>query len=662
MYSKDYYDSIDYKPEKIGIEIFQKMSQYMPYMVFITRAADFKLLYANRKVSEFLGFNLDDLHNMDGRIGDMMAEDDVDTLLDTAQKIQHINDDQALKMRVKLKGKEGQTVYLETSISVFKRDENHAPSEYFCVSEDVTDKVLMEARAHELEMITRSAEEAFRYGAWEWFPDSDRVIWSKGIYDIFEKSPLDNQFSIEQYMEMIHPDDMDLFNKTINEACNTATPFSVEYRIVSSHNQVFYLREQGKPIKNDKGEIVKFIGTIRDTSDYWETLNNLNKFEATLQEAEKQMHLGTWEWDIAQVKVKWSEGFWDILEYPADERNYGWMPVEMYFKHVPVVDETYSTEKMELIESTNGPVSIDPIEVTLQTYTGKTVYAVTHTRIMEWKDGKPSMAVGSTADVTQMKHIQKNLEAKVAELAKAYEEVEQFSYVASHDLQEPLRKISAFGERLKEKCGATVEQDCGMYIDRIIDGANRMRLLIENLLSLSRTKRNADYLKKTDLNEVMNEVILDLEEMMSAKSADINYPELPVVDAIPTQMHQLFLNLLNNSLKFTQSDVDPLIELSYSYLNEKQKNELNLDSQQDYIYIQLRDNGIGFDPMYAESIFSPFKRLHGRSEYEGTGIGLAICKKVAQNHGGTIWAESNPGSGSTFHIVLAERQTEATSQ
>lgn len=662
MYSKDYYDSIDYKPEKIGIEIFQKMSQYMPYMVFITRAADFKLLYANRKVSEFLGFNLDDLHNMDGRIGDMMAEDDVDTLLDTAQKIQHINDDQALKMRVKLKGKEGQTVYLETSISVFKRDENHAPSEYFCVSEDVTDKVLMEARAHELEMITRSAEEAFRYGAWEWFPDSDRVIWSKGIYDIFEKSPLDNQFSIEQYMEMIHPDDMDLFNKTINEACNTATPFSVEYRIVSSHNQVFYLREQGKPIKNDKGEIVKFIGTIRDTSDYWETLNNLNKFEATLQEAEKQMHLGTWEWDIAQGKVKWSEGFWDILEYPADERNYGWMPVEMYFKHVPVVDETYSTEKMELIESTNGPVSIDPIEVTLQTYTGKTVYAVTHTRIMEWKDGKPSMAVGSTADVTQMKHIQKNLEAKVAELAKAYEEVEQFSYVASHDLQEPLRKISAFGERLKEKCGATVEQDCGMYIDRIIDGANRMRLLIENLLSLSRTKRNADYLKKTDLNEVMNEVILDLEEMMSAKSADINYPELPVVDAIPTQMHQLFLNLLNNSLKFTQSDVDPLIELSYSYLNEKQKNELNLDSQQDYIYIQLRDNGIGFDPMYAESIFSPFKRLHGRSEYEGTGIGLAICKKVAQNHGGTIWAESNPGSGSTFHIVLAERQTEATSQ
>jgi PAS domain S-box-containing protein len=662
MYSKDYYDTIDYKPEKIGIEIFQKMSQYMPYMVFITRAADFKLLYANRKVSEFLGFNLDDLHNMDGRIGDMMAEDDIDTLLDTAQKIQYINDDQALKMRVKLKSKEGRIVHLETSISVFKRDENNAPSEYFCVSEDVTDKVLMEARTQELEMITRSAEEAFRYGAWEWFPDSDRVIWSKGIYDIFEKSALDNEFSIEQYMAMIHPDDMDLFNKTISEACRTATPFSVEYRILSSNNQVFYLMEQGKPIKNDKGEIVKFIGTIRDTSDYWETLNNLNKFEATLQEAEKQMHLGTWEWNIAHGKVKWSEGFWDILEYPADKREFDWMPVEMYFKHVPVVDETYSNEKMELIESTNGPVSIDPIEVTLQTYTGKTVYAVTHTRIMEWKDGKPSMAVGSTADVTQMKNIQKNLEAKVAELAKAYEEVEQFSYVASHDLQEPLRKISAFGERLRDKCGATVEPDCAVYIDRIIDGTNRMRLLIENLLSLSRTKRNADYLKKTDLNEVVSEVIVDLENKMSAKSAVINYPELPVIDAIPTQMHQLFLNLLNNSLKFTRPDMDAMIELTYSYLNEKQKNELNLDTQQDYIYIQLRDNGIGFDPMYAESIFSPFKRLHGRSEYEGTGIGLAICKKVVQNHGGTIWADSSPGSGSTFHIILTERQTEATTQ
>lgn len=660
MYSKDYYDSIDYKPEKIGIAIFQKMSQYMPFMVFITRAADFKLLYANRKVSEFLGFNLDDLHHMDGRIGDMMAEDDIDILLDTAQKIQDIDDDQALKMRVKLRGKEGQIVHLETSISVFRRDKNNAPSEYFCVSEDVTEKVLMEARTHELEMISQSAEEMFRYGVWEWFPENDRVIWSKGIYDIFEKLPGENHFSIGRYMDMIHPDDLEKFNSTIDEALRTAAAFSMEYRIISPKNQVYYLIEQGKPVLNARGEIDKFIGTIRDNSNYWDTLNNLRKYEATLHEAEKQMHLGTWEWNISEGLVKWSEGFWDILEYPISMRNYDWIPVQTYFNHIPQEDGIFSREKM--MEIGDGSTGTEPAEVTLNTYTGKTVYAVTHTRVLEWQEGKPSLAVGSTADITLMKNIQKSLEAKVTELAKAYDQVEQFSYVASHDLQEPLRKISAFSERLRDRCGAQVEEDCIVYIDRIIDGTNRMRLLIENLLLLSRTKRNAEYLKPTNLNEILSEVILDLEDMMAAKSAVIHYPKLPVIDAIPTQMHQLFLNLLTNSLKFSREQVDAVIHITYTHLKDRQKNEYNLATQQEYIYIQLRDNGIGFDPAYADAIFSPFKRLHGRSEYEGTGIGLAICQKVVQNLGGLIWADSSPGKGATFHIILATRQSEAPSQ
>lgn len=654
MYSKDYYDSANYKPEKIGIEIFQKMSQYMPYMVFLMRASDFKLLYANRKVSEFLGFNLEDLHHMEGRIADMLVEDEIETLLDMAQKIQQIDDDKAVKMRVRLRTKEGQIMHLDTSLSVFKRDQEGFPAEYFCVSEDVTDKVLLENRTQELEIISRSAEKMFRYGAWEWFPSDDRVVWSKGIYDIFEKSPDEVGFTIEKYMEMIHPEDLENFNKVIQHATQTASDFTLEYRIISSDNNVCYIREQGKPVWNDKGELLKFIGTIRDTSDYWETLNNLKKFEITLQEAEKQMHLGTWEWDIPKGLVKWSEGFWDILEYPADQREYGWMPMEKYFQHQ--VSEPNNNLTAGTDRDMDPSVPREPVEITLNTYTNKTVYAVTHTRIMEWQNGEPTLAVGSTADVSNMKNIQKNLEAKVTELAKAYDEVEQFSYVASHDLQEPLRKISAFSERLKQKCGAQVDQDCALYIDRIIDGANRMRILIENLLSLSRTKRNTDYLKSTDLNEILADVLIDIETKITEQSAIIKYPKLPVIDAISTQMHQLFLNLLSNALKFTKENVPAAIDITCKTLNEKLKYEFNLDTQQEYIYIQLRDNGIGFDPVYSEMIFSPFKRLHGRSEYEGTGIGLAICKKVVQNHQGLIWAESSPGMGTTFHIVLAVHQ------
>lgn len=658
MYSKDYYDSEDHKPEKIGIEIFQKMTLYMPYMVFITRASDFKLLYANRKVSEFLGFNLDDLHSMGGRIGDMMAEEDIDLLLDTAQKIQSIRDDQAIKLRVKLKGKDGQIVHLETSISVFKRDENQQPSEYFCVSEDVTQKVQMEARALELDIIIRSAEEAFRYGAWEWFPEDDRVIWSNGIYDIFEKSPEDGEFTVDQYLNMIHPEDMESFRQTIRQACDNVSPFSMEYRIISSNNQVFHLMEQGKPITNEKGEIVKFIGTIRDISQYSHTLQSLEKYEATLREAEKQMNLGAWEWDIARQQLKWSDGMWDILEYPSHERRYDWIPLDTYFQHVlPAEKEAIRAGAIEL-HKYDGTATMEPMEMSLITCTGKTIHTRTHTRILTWKDGQPMLAVGSTADITHMKNIQQDLEAKVSELAKAYSEMEQFSYVASHDLQEPLRKITAFSERLKERCGGKNEPDCNQYLDRIIDGANRMRLLIENLLTLSRTTRKAEHFKNTDLNEVLAEVTGDLENKMTARSAVIRYPKMPEIHAIPTQMQQLFMNLLNNSLKFTQSDKKPEIHITWNELNEKQKYEYNLNTQQEYIYIQLRDNGIGFDPAFAEAIFSPFKRLHGRSEFEGTGIGLAICKKVVQNHGGAIWAESNPGNGSVFHIILAKHTSD----
>jgi signal transduction histidine kinase len=261
-----------------------------------------------------------------------------------------------------------------------------------------------------------------------------------------------------------------------------------------------------------------------------------------------------------------------------------------------------------------------------------------------------SIVLGDCA--LEMENVQKKLEVKVAELAKAYEEVEQFSYVASHDLQEPLRKISAFGRRLKDQCGTILQPDCALYLDRMLDGAGRMQTLIENLLTLSQTKHKTDYFRSTDLNEIIAEVITDLEDAITEKVAVINHSLLPVIDAIPTQMHQLLLNILSNSLKFAKADTNAVIYVSSELLTGLQKNEYGLDLHQEYVHLLLEDNGIGFEMEFADAIFMPFKRLHGRSEYQGTGIGLAICKKVVQNHKGLIWAVSSPGDGAALHIVL----------
>ncbi len=528
MYSKDYFQSPEYSPVEIGMGMFRKISQDMPYMVFITKASNFKLLYANRKVTEFLGFDLKDLHKMEGGLLDMMEEDDIQRLMEIGPQLVQIKGNESIKLKVKLRAKEGNVVYLETTISVFKHHEDGTPLEYFCVSEDITEKVMLEARALELEVVARAAEESFAFGAWEW--------------------------------------------------------------------------------------------------------------------------------DILHNKVKWSDGFWEMLEYPPSLRTSQWMPIEQYLKHLAPEYKSLAKGMMKDLKDLKGKSQPEPLEITLNTFTGKSLHVITRTTFTKWEKGKPVFAVGSTANVTKIKNTQKALEAKNAELAKSYKEMEEFAYVASHDLQEPLRKITTFSERLKDKCGDSLHQDCLLYLDRIIDGTARMRILIENLLALSRTKRNTDYFKPTSLDEILSEVTADLEVSMAYKSSVILHSPLPTIDAIPTQMHQLFLNILTNSLKFAKPDQPSVIKISHDFLSESLKNEYSLDTTQDYVHIQIEDNGIGFENSYAETIFTPFKRLHGRSEYEGTGIGLAICKKVAQNHGGIIWAKSSPGNGATFHIVLATRQ------
>lgn len=660
MFSKDYYVSSEYKSEVIGIEIFKKVSQFMPLMVFVTKASDFSLLYANRKVSEFLGLELSDLHKIEGRILSMVYEPDIEELWKLAQEIHTIKSDQALKLKVRMKAKNGSLITLETSVSAFQTNEKGEPTELFFISEDVTEKEKLEQRADELEEITRTAEETFRYGAWEWFPESNEVVWSKGIYDIFEKNS-EAPFPTADYVRMIHPEDLPQFSKIIAESVQYKTSYAMEYRIITGDHSVFYLREQGKPVFAQDGNLLKFIGTIRDVSDYWETLYNLNKYEITLQQAELQMKMGTWEWRLSDDMAKWSDGFWNLLEYDDHEKENNWVPASNYLKHFPPPTpiNRIADMKQAIYAAVADGSNINPTESTLITCKGKVIHVVSHFRVLEYENDLPSLIVGSTADVTLMKNIQKNLESKVEELAKAYKEMEEFAYVASHDLQEPLRKVSTFGERLLARCGKDLHEDCRMYLDRMLDGTTRMRTLIDNLLMLSRTKRQADFFTRIDLKDTMGEVENMLESKIAEHNARLIYRDLPVIEGIPTQMGQLFMNLLSNSLKFVKTDVPPEITINTKVLTSTEKHELNLDTHQEFVYLQVQDNGIGFEQTFADTIFAPFKRLHGRSEYEGTGIGLAICKKVVQNHNGRIWATSALGQGACFHIILPCKQANA---
>jgi len=262
-------------------------------------------------------------------------------------------------------------------------------------------------------------------------------------------------------------------------------------------------------------------------------------------------------------------------------------------------------------------------------------------------------AVVMFKDITERKRTHDALARKAAELARSNAELEQFAYVASHDLQEPLRKIQAFGDRLKTKLDAAGMQEGREFLERMQSAAARMQRLINDLLTFSRVISKAGQpFQSVNLGQVTKEVLGDLELRIEQTKAHIDLGDLPTIQADPLQMRQLLQNLIGNALKFQPPNGKPQIQIHAQTLRKPYNGEAAGGSEQELCEITIKDNGIGFDEKYSEKIFAMFQRLHGRTEYEGTGVGLAVCRRIADRHGGTISGKGKPGEGATFTVTL----------
>ena len=238
-------------------------------------------------------------------------------------------------------------------------------------------------------------------------------------------------------------------------------------------------------------------------------------------------------------------------------------------------------------------------------------------------------------------------------LKQMNEELDQFAYMASHDLQEPLRKIQVFSDKILRN--NNFDPDSEKYFGKIINSSRRMQKLINNLLDFSRHTVSTNDFKKTPLNELVKNVVTELEVEIEKSNATINYKDLPVVSAVPGLMQQLFYNLFSNAIKFRKPSVDLVIDVKAEKMSPMDLSKfIKYSKGKNYYRITVQDNGIGFDDKYAEDIFRVFKRLHSYQEFEGTGVGLSICKKIVEKHNGFIKAESKIDNGSTFIIGLPE--------
>lgn len=372
-----------------------------------------------------------------------------------------------------------------------------------------------------------------------------------------------------------------------------------------------------------------------------------------LAETEELLQFGSWAWDIATHSVKWTPGLYSLLEYEREDVE-DRIGLDFYLSHVL---EEYSQAFRETIEGALEDKKDFVFEYVIRTRTGNLKNVSTKCKLVKDETGAVQKMLCINRDVTALRSFEKEQERNIRELNRSNRDLEEFAYIASHDLQEPLRKISMFTERLRAKYESTLDQEGELFIDRILASASNMRTLIDNLLDFSRANRRSNTFDQVDLQTILENVISDLELKIEETKARIDFEgSFPSLEAVSSEMAQLFGNILSNAIKFRKHDTAAQVRVQGSKLSRAEKHMLGLPANQQFHKIEIQDNGIGFEPEYAERIFQIFQRLNGKSEYPGSGIGLAICKKIVEKHNGLIFAKSKPEEGATFTVILPEKQ------
>ncbi|MCC6369466.1 MAG: PAS domain-containing protein [Bacteroidia bacterium] len=373
---------------------------------------------------------------------------------------------------------------------------------------------------------------------------------------------------------------------------------------------------------------------------------DIEKLTEIFPHLEAVLNFGTYTRNVITKEVFWSSGIYRILELDENDIE----PSIKNFTNLIVqedVDIFTSVAKKHLATKQNYGLEFSVIS---GKGNYKRIYAETFFKVDE--NNNLLEYAGVLKDITESYNYKKALEEKVIQLDKSNQSLQEFAYVASHDLQEPVRKINTFAERLVSKFGNQLNDEGLTYLRRMQNSSHNMQILLDDLLNFSRLSFYDKAPEKVALKECLESVLNDLEVKIEETKTTITCTELPVIEGYATQLKQLFNNLIGNAIKFRSLTKNPVIQISYNRVNPFSFPQYPLLKNTHYAKIEISDNGIGFEQEYAEKIFMIFQRLNSRVEYSGSGIGLSICKKIIENHHGQIFANSALNQGSTFILLL----------
>jgi PAS domain S-box-containing protein len=380
---------------------------------------------------------------------------------------------------------------------------------------------------------------------------------------------------------------------------------------------------------------VFILGVASDITDIKQAQCELLKSEQRYEVAVKGSSVGLWDFDIVTNELYWSDRFKGMVGVQE----------EFTGKLEEFTERLHPEDKVETLRAFNAHLenkSPYVVEYRFQKADGNYMWVHAEGQALWDVQGEPIRVAGSVEDITQRKQAEIEREKLIDSLAKSNEGLEHFAFICSHDLQEPLRVIRSFSERLQSHIGDSLEGDdkAQLYFKFIVDGAARAQVLIADILAYSRVESDTQVLEDVDTGRLVDAVKQHLQVGLDGDQRKVSYDALPVIVGNKTQLYQLLQNLVNNGLKYQAAEVLPKVHVSAA------------DMGDGYWQFSVKDNGIGIEPRYQKQIFDVFKRLHGQGEYAGTGVGLAICKKVVERHAGRLWVESARGEGATFHFTL----------
>ncbi|HSI76404.1 MAG TPA: PAS domain-containing protein [Lunatimonas sp.] len=515
------------------------------------------------------------------------------------------------------------------------------------IQEEKTNQMNRELRQKNEDLL--EAEEIGGVGSFLWDLKTQEATFTSMVKKVFD---LTESIPFNRFLENLNREDRKKVTEAIQKAYNTDGLYDCEFTYISNGQQK-RVWSKGKVQFDKDGYPEKMKGTVMDISKSYLLLQQLKESEATNNQIQAITHIGNWSWDINADQVFWSDEMYRIYGLvPQSEK----ITLERFLSFVHPEDREQRLQKIK--KSLETGIAEDYV-IRVQTQDGKLKILRGKGDVRYDANQKPIQLIGSCQDITKEHRLIKEIQQKEIHLAKKNAELENinhelnsFNQVTSHDLKEPLRKIEIFANRIEEKNGTQLPQDTLEYLSKIRSSISRMKCLIEDLLNFSQTSAAFHDFESVNLNLVLEEVLRELVVPIEEKNAKISIGKMPEIWGIAFQLKQLFSNLLSNALKYSKENTNTEIEISYQLTESKQIPFFDPIAGNSYHQITIKDNGIGFDQQFSDKIFGMFQRLHPREKYSGNGIGLAICKKIMQGHGGAIYAEGIPGEGAAFFLYF----------